>query len=68
MVIRGDFTMKKPNVILILADDLGYGDVSCFNPESKILSENIDHLADGGMRFTDFHATSAVCTHLAMDC
>ncbi|NMA65060.1 MAG: arylsulfatase [Clostridiaceae bacterium] len=54
--------MKKPNVIIILADDLGYGDVSCFNPESKIHTENIDRLANEGMRFTDSHATSALCT------
>jgi arylsulfatase A len=54
--------LKKPNVILILADDLGYGDVSCLNPESKIRTENIDRLAEGGMVFTDSHATSAVCT------
>jgi arylsulfatase A-like enzyme len=54
--------MKKPNVVLILADDLGYGDVSSFNSESKIHTENIDCLAHGGMRFTDSHATSAVCT------
>lgn len=54
--------MKKPNVIIILADDLGYGDVSCFNPESKIRTENLDALAAEGMKFTDSHATSAVCT------
>ncbi len=54
--------MRKPNVILILVDDLGYGDVSCFNQESKIHTENIDYLAGRGMRFTDSHATSAVCT------
>ena len=53
---------KKPNVVLILADDLGYGDVSSFNPDSKIRTENIDALADAGMRFTDSHATSALCT------
>lgn len=42
-------TMKKANVILIFVDDLGYGDVSCFNPESKIHTENIDRLADNGV-------------------
>jgi len=55
-------TNKKPNVVLIFADDLGYGDVSCFNPESKIKTKNIDALAEAGMRFTDTHATSALCT------
>lgn len=62
MDLGGNVAMKKPNVILILADDLGYGDVSCLNPESKINTENIDQLADEGMIFTDSHATSAVCT------
>lgn len=52
----------KPNVILLFADDLGIGDVSCFNPESKIQTPHIDELARRGMRFTDSHATSAVCT------
>lgn len=53
---------KKPNVVLIFVDDLGYGDVSAFNPDSKIKTKNIDRLAERGMRFTDSHATSAVCT------
>ncbi|RHW36144.1 arylsulfatase [Lysinibacillus yapensis] len=52
----------KPNIVLVFADDLGYGDVSCFNPESKIKTKNIDALAEAGMRFTDTHATSALCT------
>ena len=57
--------MKKkqsPNIILFLADDLGYGDISCLNPDSKIHTSNIDRLAAEGMKFTDAHATSAVCT------
>ena len=53
---------KKPNVVIIFADDLGYGDVSCFNPESKIKTKHIDALAESGMRFMDAHATSALCT------
>ena len=53
---------KKPNIIYILADDLGYGDVSIFNKESKINTSNIDRLARSGMRFTDAHSGSAVCT------
>lgn len=53
---------NKPNVVLIFADDLGYGDVSIFNPDSKIKTKNIDRLAKRGMRFTDSHATSALCT------
>lgn len=53
---------KKPNVILFFADDLGIGDVSAFNKDSEIHTENIDKLADRGMMFTDSHATSALCT------
>lgn len=51
-----------PNIIYILADDMGYGDVSVNNPESKIHTPNIDNLAAEGMRFTDTHAPSSVCT------
>jgi arylsulfatase A-like enzyme len=51
-----------PNIILILADDLGYGDLSCLNPESKIQTPRIDQLGREGMVFTDAHSTSAVCT------
>ena len=53
---------SKPNIVFILCDDLGYGDVSCFNPEGKIRTPNIDRLAREGMRFTDAHSSSAVCT------
>ena len=53
----------KPNVVVILADDLGYGDVSCYNPErGKIPTPNIDALAKSGMRFTDAHSSSGVCS------
>lgn len=52
----------RPNVLLILADDLGYGDVQCYNPErGKIPTPNIDRLARQGMRFTDAHS-SGVCS------
>ncbi len=50
----------RPNVVLIYADDLGYGDVSCQG--GKIPTPNIDRLAAAGLRFTDAHATSATCT------
>lgn len=52
----------RPNIIVILADDLGFGDVSCNNPESKIATPNIDRIAQEGMRFTDGHTSSGVCT------
>lgn len=51
-----------PNIVYILADDLGYGDVGCYNPESKIPTPRLDRLAAQGMRFTDAHSPSAVCT------
>ena len=53
---------EKPNVIFILADDLGYGDVSVLNPKSKIITPHIDKLAKSGMIFTDAHSPSSVCT------
>ena len=52
----------KPNVVYILADDLGYGDLGCYNTASKIPTPNIDRLAKEGVRFTDAHSPSAVCT------
>jgi arylsulfatase A len=52
----------KPNIVIIYADDMGYGDTSCNNPESKIPTPNIDALAKEGMRFTDGHCSSAICT------
>ena len=53
---------SNPNIIFILADDLGYGDISCLNPESKIVTPNIDKLSSEGITFTDAHSGSAVCT------
>lgn len=52
----------KPNIIYILADDLGYGDLSCFNKDSKIATPNLDRLAAQGMMFTNAHAAASVCT------
>lgn len=52
----------KPNIIYILCDDLGYGDVACLNPEGKIKTPNMDRLAKEGMTFTDAHSGSAVCS------
>ncbi len=51
-----------PNILFILADDLGYGDVGCYNLDSKIPTPNLDQLAKEGMRFTDAHSPSTVCT------
>ncbi len=53
----------KPNILVILADDLGYGDVQCYNPSrGKIPTPHIDRLAAQGMRFTDGHSSSGVCS------
>ncbi len=52
----------NPNIVFILADDLGYGDVSCYNAQSKVPTPRIDRLASEGMRFTDAHSPSTVCT------
>ena len=54
---------EKPNVVIILADDLGYGDVHCYNADrGKIPTANIDRLAEQGMRFTDGHCSSGCCS------
>ena len=55
-------SQKLPNILFILADDLGYGDVACYNPDSKVPTPNLDQLAREGMRFTDAHSPSTVCT------
>lgn len=52
---------KKPNIIFILADDLGYGDLSCYG-NTEIQTPNLDKLSRQGIRFTDYHSNGAVCT------
>ncbi len=59
---QAQVAQDRPNILLILADDLGYGDVACYNPESKVPTPNLDRLAADGMRFTDAHSPSTVCT------
>ena len=57
------FGVTKPNILIILADDLGYGDVQCYNRErGKIPTPHIDALAAQGIRFTDAHSSSGVCS------
>ena len=51
-----------PNIVLILADDLGWGDTSCYNPKARTRTPSIDRLASEGVRFTDAHSPSSVCT------
>jgi len=57
-----ELNVTRPNIVYILADDLGYGDLSGLNPESKIRTPNLDAMAESGMVFTDAHSGSAVCT------
>ena len=54
--------IKKPNIVFILADDLGYGDVSALNENSKIKTSHIDKLCETGIKFTDAHSNSSVST------
>ncbi len=51
-----------PNILFIYADDLGYGDAGCYNPDSKVPTPHLDRLAKEGLRFTDAHSPSTVCT------
>lgn len=51
-----------PNVVIIYADDIGYGDLSCYNPKNRVKTPNADRLAKQGLRFTDAHSTASTCT------
>jgi len=53
---------ERPNILILYADDLGYGDLSCYNPKGKIPTPNLDKLAASGTRFTDGHSSSGICT------
>lgn len=52
----------QPNIVIIYADDMGYGDLACQNPETKIPTPFLDRLASEGMRFTDAHSSSGICS------
>lgn len=58
---RTDAASPLPNIVVIMVDDMGYGDPGCFNAESKIATPHIDSLARDGMRFTDAHAPGPLC-------
>jgi arylsulfatase A-like enzyme len=62
LLALGARAADRPNVIYILCDDLGYGDVSGLNPQGKIRTPHLDRIAREGMVFTDAHSGSAVCT------
>ena len=57
-----DGSSKKPNILILYADDLGYGDLKILNPKSKIPTPNLEKLAKEGMIFTDGHSSSGICT------
>ncbi len=59
---RADSAAPKPNIVFVLFDDMGYGEPTCYRPESKLKTPHIDRLAAAGMRFTDAHSAAAVCT------
>lgn len=59
--LHGENTSGKPNIIYILADDLGFGDIKCNNPESKIPTPQIDKLAAEGISFTNGHSPAQIC-------
>ena len=52
----------KPNIVFVLADDMGFGDVQALNDRSKVPTPNLNRLAREGMAFTDAHSPSSVCT------
>jgi arylsulfatase A-like enzyme len=63
LTLAASIAGAKPNLLVIYADDLGYGDVQCYNPgRGKILTPHLDRLAAEGMRFTDGHSSSGVCS------
>jgi arylsulfatase A len=62
LVCPGFAKDKQPNVVLVFADDMGYGDVSAYDAKSKIKTPHLDRLRSQGMMFTDAHSASGVCT------
>lgn len=56
------FAAERPNIVIMLADDLGYGDVQCLNPQGKIKTPHLDRLAKAGVICTDAHSGSSVCS------
>ena len=52
----------QPNILVLLTDDVGWGDYACYNPESKIRTPHVDRLAREGMRFTHAHSPAALCS------
>lgn len=62
VLVATGLAADRPNIVFILADDLGYGDVGCYNPTSKIPTPHLDRLAAEGMQFMDAHSPATVCS------
>ncbi|UUO06868.1 arylsulfatase [Blastopirellula sp. J2-11] len=62
VLAAGATAAELPNIVILYADDMGYGDMGANNPSSKIPTPNLDRLASEGMRFTDAHSSSGICT------
>lgn len=62
LTVLVDVRADKPNIIIIYADDLGHGDLSCYNAKSAYKTPRIDQMAKQGVRFTDAHSPSTICS------
>ena len=60
--VAKDSSGQMPNIVVLLTDDMGYGDPHCFNPESKVPTPYMDRMAREGRRFTDAHSPASVCS------
>ncbi|MEM6471495.1 MAG: sulfatase-like hydrolase/transferase, partial [Planctomycetota bacterium] len=58
----------RPNVILVMCDDLGYGDLKCFNKQSPIQTPHLNEMADSGLKFNRFYAAAPVCSPTRGSC
>lgn len=68
LTLTATLQAEKPNVILVMCDDLGYGDPQCFNADSPIQTPNIDAMAAGGLMFTRFYSAAPVCSPTRGSC
>ena len=62
LLVIGGATAKQPNILILYADDLGFGDLGCYYENSKIPTPNLNELAKESVRFTDGHSSSGICT------
>ena len=60
--ISAEAEKSRPNILILYADDLGFGDLTSYNADSKIPTPHLDQLAAEGIRFTDGHSSSGICT------